>query len=1018
VRVLGPLEVTQEGRVVQLGGGRQRALLTILVLHRGEALATDVLIDMLWADAPPPGAAKTLQVYISRLRSVLGDGLIVTRGPGYSLELEPGAVDIDRFVSTFERGRELLAQDDPKRAAESLRDALAVWRGVPLADVSSERFAQAEISRLEELRIACLEERVDADLALGLDRELVAELTALVHAHPRRERLRGQLMRSLYRCGRQEDALELYRTTRNAMIEETGLEPGPELQALERAILNHDPELGGGARPARRRTRRRPGLALMIAAALLVAAAAGATVELLGGRSRATLSDVPPDSLAMIDPGTDSVVAELPVGSGPAAVAIGSGSVWVANAGDQTLARVDPAAKQVVDRIGVSQHPTELAFGQGALWTASAIGYRGVVSRVDPGSRLVVANHTVRVGAGAGDDLFASPTPSAIAVNSNGVFTNDLHSRVWRLSRSGRASTFSLGGSQSVDGVALGQGSLWVASSTDDQVLRINPQTDQVIAAIPIASVAGSRLASPYGIAVGAGAVWVTDAVDGAVSRIDPKLNAVTATIGVGRRPTRIAIGEGAVWVVNAGDGTVSRIDPHRNAVAATIRIGGELTGIAAGDGGVWVTVAGGPPHETGSRKAEPLVPLTGPRCSPLDQGGGGADLLIASDLPTNSPESTPDPAIADTRAAIRLVLAKHAFRAGRYQIGYQSCDDSRPAEGADPDLCATNARAYALDASLVGVIGGYNSFCAGIELPILNPARGGPVAMISPSATYVGLTHAGPATAADEPDRYFPIGARSFARLLGADDHQGAGIDLFLHQTGHRYIYLLDDGQGTGYAGAAYVRAAATNVGLTVSGSATWSPSAPNYRGLAARIAHSGADSVVLSGCICSNGLRLVTDLRRALGPHTALVGTDNFSATQGFIHANGGFDGLYISSAGLPPTALPLRGRLLLYQLLPGRRLDDIGSTVAYAAQATELLLDAIARSNGTRASISRELLTTTVKDGITGPTAFDSRGDPTLAPIAIYRVDSTAPREAHQSDQGLILDTVVIPSARLVK
>jgi branched-chain amino acid transport system substrate-binding protein len=281
-----------------------------------------------------------------------------------------------------------------------------------------------------------------------------------------------------------------------------------------------------------------------------------------------------------------------------------------------------------------------------------------------------------------------------------------------------------------------------------------------------------------------------------------------------------------------------------------------------------------------------------------------------------------------------------------------------------------------------------------------------------------VGLTHAGPATAADEPDRYFPIGARSFARLLGADDHQGAGIDLFLHQTGHRYIYLLDDGQGTGYAGAAYVRAAATNVGLTVSGSATWSPSAPNYRGLAARIAHSGADSVVLSGCICSNGLRLVTDLRRALGPHTALVGTDNFAATQGFIHANGGFDGLYISSAGLPPTALPLRGRLLLYQLLPGRRLDDIGSTVAYAAQATELLLDAIARSNGTRASISRELLTTTVKDGITGPTAFDSRGDPTLAPIAIYRVDSTAPREAHQSDQGLILDTVVIPSARLVK
>lgn len=222
-----PARGTYEGRWVQIGGGRERALLTILVLQRGEALPTDALIDMLWANAPPPGAAKTLEVYISRLRSALGDGLIVTRERGYSLELDPGTADIDRFVSTFDRGRELLAQDDPKRAAEALRQALAVWRGSPLADLSSERFAQAEIARLEELRLACLEKRVDADLALGLDLELVAELRALVRAHPRRERLRAQLMLALYRSGRQEDALEVYRTTCNAMIEDCGLKPGP-----------------------------------------------------------------------------------------------------------------------------------------------------------------------------------------------------------------------------------------------------------------------------------------------------------------------------------------------------------------------------------------------------------------------------------------------------------------------------------------------------------------------------------------------------------------------------------------------------------------------------------------------------------------------------------------------------------------------------------------------------------------------------------------------------------------------
>ena len=197
MRALGPIEVADGDRVLEIGGGRQQALFVILLLHRGEAVPGQSLIDELWGETPPPGAVKTLQVYVSRLRSVVGDGLVVRRGGGYALKLHAGAVDIDGFERLLARGRELLERGDPEGAAQALRDALGLWRGPPLADVASERFAQAEIARLSELHLACLEERIDADLALGRHRELVAELSGLVRRHPRRERLRGQLMLAL-----------------------------------------------------------------------------------------------------------------------------------------------------------------------------------------------------------------------------------------------------------------------------------------------------------------------------------------------------------------------------------------------------------------------------------------------------------------------------------------------------------------------------------------------------------------------------------------------------------------------------------------------------------------------------------------------------------------------------------------------------------------------------------------------------------------------------------------------------
>jgi DNA-binding SARP family transcriptional activator/WD40 repeat protein len=242
-RLLGPLEVTDGNGPVRFGEGRQRSVLVLLLLHRNEAIASERLIDVLWGEAPPATAAKVLQNYVGQLRRALGDregGRLQTRGRGYALRIEDGELDVDRFERLVREGGEALEHQRLADAAARLREALALWRGPPLADVAYESFAQPEIARLEEERTAALERRIDADLALGRHADLIAELEALVAQHPLRERLRGQRMLALYRCGRQADALEAYREARRLLIDEVGVEPGPELRGLHEAILRQD----------------------------------------------------------------------------------------------------------------------------------------------------------------------------------------------------------------------------------------------------------------------------------------------------------------------------------------------------------------------------------------------------------------------------------------------------------------------------------------------------------------------------------------------------------------------------------------------------------------------------------------------------------------------------------------------------------------------------------------------------------------------------------------------------------
>jgi DNA-binding SARP family transcriptional activator len=243
-RILGPLEVLDdEERPIEVRGAKERALLAILLMHANEPVTTDRLVDQLWGEAPPATARKSLQVRIAGLRRVLPEDALVTQGVSYLIRVDPDQLDLHRFERLLSDGRQALAEGDAEAGAALLREALALWRGPALSDSVDEASADPAVVRLEELRLAALELRVEADLALGRHRELVGELMELMATHPLRERIRGQLMLALYRDGRQAEALDLYQRTRQTFTVELGIEPGPALQELQRAVLRQEAEL-------------------------------------------------------------------------------------------------------------------------------------------------------------------------------------------------------------------------------------------------------------------------------------------------------------------------------------------------------------------------------------------------------------------------------------------------------------------------------------------------------------------------------------------------------------------------------------------------------------------------------------------------------------------------------------------------------------------------------------------------------------------------------------------------------
>jgi branched-chain amino acid transport system substrate-binding protein len=377
--------------------------------------------------------------------------------------------------------------------------------------------------------------------------------------------------------------------------------------------------------------------------------------------------------------------------------------------------------------------------------------------------------------------------------------------------------------------------------------------------------------------------------------------------------------------------------------------------------------------------------PLPASSCSAIQNGGG--KILVASDLPLEGSGRTQT---AQMTRAIKFVFQQHGWKAGNYSIAYQSCDDATAQAGKwDSGKASANANAYAQNSAVGAVIGTFNSGAAEIEIPILNRAPNGPIAMVSPANTYVGLTHPGPGTAAGEPGKYYPTGKRNYARVVAADDFQGAADAVLAKSLGVKKVFILNDKEAYGLGVATNFRNAAAKLGIKVVGFTAWDGKASSYEALAVKVKSSGAQGVFLGGLICENGGKLIKDIRAGVASSVKIMAPDGFTPVSATVQQGGtASEGMTVSVAGLPNSALKGAGTAFVKAFSKAdHRAPDPYSV--YAAQAAEVVVQAIKQSNGTRADIAKQLFKVNLKGSILGNMSFNKNGDVTSNPVTIYKV-----------------------------
>jgi DNA-binding SARP family transcriptional activator/streptogramin lyase len=604
--ILGPIAIRDpEGSEIRLPAGRERSLLVLLLINRGNVVSVDRIIEALWGEQPPETAAKAVQGYVSHLRRTLdpdrasggSEGLIVTKAPGYALQAQEVDIDAARFEGLAAEGTRALDEGSAADAAAAFDAALGLWRGPALAEFAYDEFAQAEIHRLGELRLVALEDRADALLRLGRNAEVAADLGPLVAENPLRERLRTRLMLALYRCGRQADALEIYRVGRRLLAGELGLEPGPELQRLEQAILAQDPALDGppAVAPAPRPTETGPAapptssapgkprrrLVLVVAGIALASVVAVAVAVVLTRSDSPSAVGVRPPAVVAVDPRTNTVVASVAAGSKPISIAAGGGRVWVGDQGDGTVTEIDPATRLVAKVIGIGAPAVDLAVGSGGVWVAT--GSFGDVVRIDPGLGAIAE----RIPLGVPGDPIVPPI-SSIAVGGGRVWVGAKGGVVVLDVRSGAVlDRVSLDRADALQ-LAAGGGAVW-ATIISSRAKRIDMHSAKVTAEFYAGDFVFAVAVAPEGVWIGGnrGQLW----------KVDPVTGSSTLSVRIGAFPGSIAVGGGAVWVTLPEEGLLLRLDPETGDVQK-IRIGGSPEDVVFDHGLVWLAVKKRPPPQ------------------------------------------------------------------------------------------------------------------------------------------------------------------------------------------------------------------------------------------------------------------------------------------------------------------------------------------------------------------------------------------------------------------------------------
>ena len=601
-RVLGPLEVWFDGAPVKIGGARQRALLAMLLLNANRVVSREQLIDELLGDARPETADHTLRVQVSRLRTVIDlpgapEPRLVRQAPGYRLRVDSGELDLDVFEELLAQAHRATQIGDHELASRTLREAEALWRGRPLADLDSKPFAQIEIERLAEMRLVATEDRVDADLALGRHRQVVPELERMVAEHPLRERVRGQAMLALYRSGRQADALAAYRTGRARLVDQLAVEPGPALRGLERAILRQDaaldPPESESPRPSgvpaandepklvapsphppasdrRGRFRVRVTVAVAVAAAALVAFLAVATVAPKGERTRRPERSLAGDGVALVSPADDAIRATVALRAAPSDMVAGFGSLWVTEAPAGDVVRIDPSAHRILATIPLGAGPSRIAVGGGAVWVLDPANR--TVSAIDPATDTVA--QTITVAGGASDVAFDAGSLWVLDRRDGTVSRLDPGTGL-------RRATVSIGGDPS-SLTAIGEG-IWVTDNELGRVQRIDPRGDTVAQTVRTGG-------APSAIAATNAGTWVVDRLAATVSRLSLHGGTAASPVGLGGAPSTLATAGGHLWVGDERHGIVLGLDPRTMSVVTRVHVGGGISSLAT-DHGLWVAV-------------------------------------------------------------------------------------------------------------------------------------------------------------------------------------------------------------------------------------------------------------------------------------------------------------------------------------------------------------------------------------------------------------------------------------------